>query len=117
MRSRFIKTDRRPLPKKPRSKKVFGSFEDSNRWIRCWNCNALLDTEGNRTLSGDTDGNIYSEVIIQNDISVTGSIIMELTGNTVLMKVDGGGNALPIYTPHTVTTPRGCWRCGTTNLP
>jgi hypothetical protein len=117
MRSRYIKTDRRPLPKKPRSKKIFGSFEDSNRWIRCWNCDAPLDTQGNRVLSGSVSGNIYFDVVIPVEIYEGGPQSLEITGETVLPQLGPDGLPIPTYTPRQVTTPRGCWRCGTCNLP
>jgi hypothetical protein len=105
---------------KHKSKKIHGLFEDSNRWVRCWNCDAPLDTH-NSSLVGGT-GNHFADIPIASEISdndprnrLATMDVVSLLG--VAMKEGADGNPLPIYSPRGSNASGGCWRCGTNNLP
>ena len=120
-------------PRHPRSKMLQGSFEDRNRWIRCWNCQSINDLD---RLSGDPEraGNIYLDdiepstiPILQGDDPINGySIALNLacTFDTLdqvgtLMELSPDGvTPLPVTLREVkVETPSGCWLCGERDLP
>jgi hypothetical protein len=123
MNSRYIRTHRSPLPKKVRSKEVFGSFEDSGKYIRCWNCGFLVDTT--RNISGRGSGKQYEDFSpSETEVNSSGDADkITLTIDTISMEgviLENGADGNPItdyYTPRKVVVYGGCPFCGTKNLP
>ena len=112
-RSRYIRTGRNPLPRKPRSKYLQGSFEDSNRWISCWNCGFTIDRE-KLDCSGSGNGNVFSEVNVVSDLyeGLHAAIIsLDMLGYSF------GVTSRKDYVPMKSQAIRGCPLCGTLNLP
>jgi hypothetical protein len=131
--SRYGKYRQRRTPRHTRSKRLQGSFEDRNRWIRCWNCQSINDL--NR-LSGDPEraGNIYLDdiepstvPILQGDDQVNGystALNLACTIETLdqigtLMELSSDGvTPVPVTLREVIAeTPRGCFFCGECDLP
>jgi hypothetical protein len=140
MKSRYIKTERHQLPKHKRSEKLYGSYEDSNKYIKCWNCGFILDIT--RIITGDGNGvqpidatpscsvPIQSPAIsgglgnttvsyVSPVFSESGGLltINEISADYVLLQEDGGGDPLPTITPRLPQAVQGCSFCGCKNLP
>jgi hypothetical protein len=131
--SRYGKYRQRRTPRHPRSKYLQGSFEDRNRWIRCWNCQSINDL--NR-LGGAQEkaGNIYfddiepSEIpILQGDDPINGYFTslnlactldtLDMCGNLMELGPDGV-TPKPVEIREVVAQAnRGCWFCGESDLP
>jgi len=123
MKSRFIRTHRKPLPKKLRSKKLPGSFEETGKFIKCWNCGSTIDTT--RNISGSGHGVRHEDFPIE-DLNVIGGgepKDIVLTMDTLSMEgviLENGPDGNPItgyYTPRKSVAVSGCWLCGCRNLP
>jgi len=120
VRSRFIKTIRWRLPRHKRSKRLFGAEEDRGRWLKCWNCGFLIDT--NMGLgSGDESGIRVTDIpspSISPPINPSGSMICFfdhpfLAG--VLLNEDVA--EIITFVHRKAEAVAGCPFCGTTNLP
>lgn len=123
MKSRYIKTRSSPLGKKPRSRKLHGAFEDSGKYIRCWNCKAILDTSHLTTGRGSgvthedfdfEDLNVVSSGDTDKILLTLDSISME---GVLLEKGADAASITDYYTPRKAVAIGGCWLCGTKNLP
>jgi hypothetical protein len=121
-RSRYVRSGRKPLPRKPRSKYVPGSFEDSNKYVRCWNCGFIIDLSTVEA-TGNTDGNVFTDFVIAQDTyeiqnPIMSELLVDMIGHeSVLVNVDAQGLPIATYTPRESIAYRGCPLCGTTNLP
>lgn len=123
MKSRYIRTHRSPLPKKVRSKKLPGSFEDSGKYIKCWNCGSVLDVT--RNISGTGSGVRYEDFPIEDlDVRSSGepkdiTLTMDTLSMEGVILEDGadGSSITDYYTPRKAIAFGGCWLCGTKNLP
>jgi hypothetical protein len=123
MNSRYIRTHRSPLPKKKRSEELYGSFEDSGKYIKCWNCGSVIDVT--RNISGIGNGVRHEDFPIEDlDIRSSGEPKdIVLTMDTLNMEgviLENGADGNPItdyYTPRKSVALGGCWLCGTKNLP
>ena len=131
--SRYGKYRQKRTPRHRRSKYLQGSFEDRNRWRRCWNCGFINDL--NR-LGGDPEraGNIYLDDIepstipvMQGDDPLNGyytSLNLACTIETLdqmgtLMELGPDGvTPIPVDIREVkVETATGCAFCGETDLP
>jgi hypothetical protein len=115
-RSKYIKTSHYKLPKHRRSVKLEGSFEDSNKWIKCWNCGFVNDMS-KLSLSNESGISVQKIITITNEGKKgdTGEYNTPRTDST-LERINARDMALPIagYLPQAT---RGCRMCGCTNLP
>ena len=120
MNSRYIKTHRQKLQRKPRSTRLFGSFEDSNKWYKCWNCNTPYDIT--KVSLGDGTGITVTDTTIEafsKDLSGDpNKIIVGIQGSATLLINDAEGDpVLDYYSPAKTEATAGCPTCGTKNLP
>jgi len=121
--SRYISVRRDKIPKHKKSKKVFGSFEDSNRYIRCWNCGFINDLS-RLALSGSNGISVRDFAIENQDVGNSGdenniSITMDQLDMEGVL-IENGADSNPItdyYSPRMAVAVRGCAFCGCTNLP
>lgn len=124
MKSRYIRTVRNKIPKPRRSKTLYGSFEDSGKYIKCRICGWIVDTtrdlgssEGTGNYSSDFP--VPSEPIgcVDGDYSVA---VAQSTLDTVrngfigtVIKNDSDGDPITVYyTPRQPSVTRGCPLCG-----
>lgn len=118
MKSRYIRTERRKLPNHRRSKQVYGSFEDSGKWFKCWNCGQMFDISKTSTGSGTGAGCVDFPVedLSHDHSTIIGTDTQGMVGTIIL----NGPDDNPItdyYTPRKATVSAGCPLCGTKNLP
>ncbi len=119
-RGRYTKYSQMRLPRRKRRIPVPGSFEDTNKYIRCWNCGFIVNVD--RDL-GDSErtGNYETDVIIPaQPPEGSGSTTITIDQlNMVGLIIENGldGNAITdYYTPRNALVSRGCKFCGVTNL-
>ena len=110
-----------------RSKVLKGSYEDANRWIRCWNCGFINDrsklslpnrsgasphweqiSDTERVCSGDPN----KAVITNQFIEVEGE-----PPAVLLQTRNDGETKIDYYHPFLPRVVAGCAFCGRTNLP
>jgi hypothetical protein len=96
VKSRFSRIIRWRLPRHRRSVRLSGAEEDTGRYLKCWNCGFLIDTQ--LGLSGtDGNGNSYSQPGTNDTISK---------------------NVVTSYEAYNIDTAISCCPlCGTANLP
>ena len=113
---------------------MYGSFEDSNRYIKCWNCGFIIDT--NRLSAGDGSGIVVEDFDFEPDRYVSDyekywhGLESDLTGvnyditmdtpcsaGCILLNGPDGNVVTSFYTPRTAKAGSGCPFCGTRNLP
>ena len=127
-RSRYIKLRRGRLPRKPRSRQVWGAFEDTGVYMRCWNCNFIFNRDRDAQGGGGDDqgdGRQFTDAISVSEYGADPLGRIEIDNNpnqhmldAVLIQEDGSGNPIePLYTPRKVDVSGGCPFCGTRNLP
>lgn len=123
MNSRYIRTTRTKVPRHRRSRQLAGSFEDSNRWIKCWNCGFVNDRE-RLTLSDRTGIEVQDFDYEDTEIRSSGDALkVVLTLDTLDMEgviLENGPDGTAItdyYSPRKPVAVRGCSFCGCTNLP
>jgi hypothetical protein len=118
---RYTRYSKSKLPKRKRTIRVPGSFEERNKYVRCWNCGYIVNTE--RDLgSSDRDGN-YSEDFPVYGVAVANSGNSPLLGldtlNNIGIILQNGADATAdtdYYTPRMPKVSHGCPFCGVTNL-
>lgn len=118
---KYTRYSRKTLPKRKRTIRVPGSFEDKNKYLRCWNCGFIVNTE--RDLgSSDRDGN-YQEDFAVEGVSVAGSGENPVLGMDTLdgagIILENGADGDPItdyYTPRVPKVSHGCALCGVTSF-
>jgi len=98
MKSRFVKIIRWKLPRHRRSVKLPGAEEDSGRYLKCWHCGFLIDTQLG-LVKIDGHGNSYSQ---------------PGTNDTITTNLESSHT----YEAYNIDTAIGtCPLCGTANLP
>lgn len=123
-RGRYTHYSQRRTPQRKRTIHLSGSFEDKNKYIRCWNCGFIVDTErdlGDSETSGnyETDAQVYSQSLVMGGESPYSTImVMDRLGMTGTMILeDANGDAITdYYTPRLPQVNKGCAFCGCTNL-
>lgn len=109
------------LPKRKRTITLKGSFEDRNKYIRCWNCGFIVDTDrdmGDPERSGcyQTDAVVYAQTLAMGGSNVE-SVIDGLGIIGVSLRNDNAGDDIErYYTPRKPEVSKGCPLCGCTNL-
>ncbi len=101
-----------------------GSYEDENRWYRCWNCGTRIDSQ--KVPSGDST----ADYVILEDYSETayfstGDICQDgrdaltqlacLEGNTALLELGPDGEPKTIRHDFKIVGTLGCPGCGILN--
>jgi hypothetical protein len=120
MKSRYITTHRQKLQRKPRSTRLYGSFEDSNKWYKCWNCKFVFDIT--KLSLGDGSGITVTDTTIEAAskelFGDPNKLLLGIQGSTTLLKLGADGNpVLDYYSPAQANATAGCPNCGTKNLP
>ena len=121
--SRYGKYKQKKTPEHRRSRFLPASFEDRNKYFRCWNCNFIVNYD--RVSSNVTNGNEYLDTLRISQSSILSGDPMLTTASMdsifnqigVAMVSASDGSDAPVYSVSSVDTPRGCPNCGTTNLP
>ena len=123
--SKYIPIKRRKLPRHTKSKVLEGSFDDTKKYYRCWNCGFTLDSGKDFGGNSDVDGNLAVEVVrklpsvrLNGDTNLVKISAECGLSNTILMQ-ELGANSTPKTTVNSfsATVVQGCPFCGTTNLP
>ena len=120
-RGRYTSYSTRKTPHRKRTIQMSGSFEDRNKWIRCWNCGFIVNTE--RDL-GDPEqsGVLVTDAIVQAQTLCMGGSDPQcsmdtLNGVGTMIENDASSTAITdYYTPRLASAIRGCPFCGCTNL-
>lgn len=129
--SRFIRTVRTPIEKRKRVRKIYGAFEDNNKWFYCWNCGAINNVDRNACADGygatgidfPTTQNSESQfrpqeqyVDLGRETSQTLNIEFPSDIGTSIKLGPDGQPIETYYTERTVVISKGCWFCGVTNI-
>lgn len=122
MRNEHTKRAKR-LSAKRDSRPMEGSFEDANKWYRCWNCGFPFDITKISTGSGSgisheayypepatpvASSDPRLETLTLDNLSMVGGVLQVLPDGT-------SNEALYLHRKPVVTS--GCPFCGTRNLP
>jgi hypothetical protein len=128
MRSRFSHPVKWKLPRHRRSTKLWGAESDRGRYLKCWNCGFLVDTQKGLS-SSESNGNSYSQTAgTNNSIPTTptsplyGHTIQDYQGSFDESAAPGNDKvsigAITTFVLYSIDTSIGaCPLCGTTNLP
>jgi hypothetical protein len=118
MKSRYIRTHTVRLPRKRRSVNLYGSFEDSGKWYKCWNCGFTLDIS--KVSTGSGNGTACEDFSIPiTDYIHDATLSLDRIGVAGVI-LENGADGDPItryYTPRKAIVTGGCPLCGTKNLP
>jgi len=115
MKSRYIRTKRTYLPKHRRSRQLYGSFEDSGKWYKCWVCGFIFDIT--KIAVGSGKGTSSEDFPIEDTDTVSRNSL-SIEGNSTI--IENGADGDPItyyYTPRKATVIGGCPFCGCMNQP
>lgn len=117
-KSRYIRTKRTHLPTHRRSQKMYGAFEDSGKWYKCWSCGFRFDISKTSTGSGKgTSCEDFPIEDMENTFhSSLGADMLGIAGTII----ENGADGDPItsyYTPRKATVTGGCPFCGCKNQP
>lgn len=118
--SRYTRYSTTRFPKQKRTIRLQGSFEDRNKWIRCWNCGFIVNTE--RDLGDPEHAGTYQTDVNVDSPNPMGSgtdPIITIEGLNTIGLIENGKDGEPItdyYTPRNPLVNRGCPFCGTNNL-
>jgi hypothetical protein len=118
VKSRYVHVRDHKIPRHRRSRKVAGAEEEYGRYIKCWNCGAILDTKRLSTGDGsgisveEADSYSYPTEGVLNECSLDN---LSLAGDVDLL--DSGGSERVTLTPRFSRAVSGCWFCGCKNLP
>lgn len=114
-KSRYIHTTRTYLPRHRRSKQLYGSFEDSGKWYKCWNCGFPFDISKHAFGSGK--GTSCEDFPVTYE-EMGHSTVLGVEGNASIMQNGADGTAITrYYTPRKATVIGGCPFCGCKNQP
>ena len=121
--SRYGKYRQKKTPEHRRSRFLPASFEDRNKYFRCWNCGFINNSD--KISSSDRDGNEYldpirvsqNSVLSGDDMLTIASLDSVFDQIGVAMVTASDGTNANVYSPSKVETPRGCTFCGCANLP
>lgn len=109
-------------PKRKRTIRLKGSFEERNKYIRCWNCGFIVNTErdlGDPAYSGcyQNDPIVSAHSTVENGIAPV--VTMERVDMVGVLIINGqdGDPVNDYYTARNPLVSRGCPFCGCTNLP
>ena len=120
-RSKYISYRKGRSPRMPKAKVMPGSFEDRNKYYRCWNCGFIFDIE-QVSLGGERQGSytappddpVYNETANTGDRScVIGfDTPFELAG---ISRIDSAGDVIEPVVLGAHKVSQGCPACGTTS--
>jgi hypothetical protein len=120
--SRYGKYKQRKTPEHRRSIFLPASFEDRNKYFRCWNCHGIVNF--GRVTGSNKDGNEYTDPtrispssVLSGDIMLTVASMEEFNQIGVAMVSASDGTAAAVDSTVIVVSTRGCPFCGTDNLP
>jgi len=120
-RGRYTNYSTTRTPHRKRTIRVSGSFEDRNKYIRCWNCGFIVDTErdlGDSERSGnyETDAVVYAQPLNFGGTNPISSMDRLDTIGTIIKNGPDGNPITDYYTPRLPEVAKGCPLCGCTNL-
>lgn len=121
--SRYGKYKQVKTPEHHRSVFIPASFEDRNKYFRCWNCGFIVNAD--RVSVSDKNGNEYIDPVKVSQTSVLSGDEMLTVASLdsifdqigVAMKLAADGTNAKVYSVVFTDAPRGCPLCGCTNLP
>ena len=120
-RGRYTSYSQRQTPHRKRTIHLSGSFEDRNKWIRCWNCGFIVNVDrdlGDPEQSGVeiTDAIVQAQTLEMGGTAPNCSMDnLDMVGT--LIKEDASGTAITdYYTPRLAQVSRNCPFCGCGNL-
>jgi hypothetical protein len=120
-KGRYTTYSKMRLPKKRRRIVLQGSFEDTNKHIRCWNCGFIVDTERDMGDPGRT-GNYETDMVVSTQPRTGSGLDTNIYGDTLNMVgtlIANGPDGNPVtdyYSPRIPQVSRGCPLCGVSNL-
>lgn len=109
------------LPKRKRTIALPGSFEDSGKWVRCWNCGFIVNVDrdlGNQESAGNYETDFYFEAVSPAGSGESPIIVMDTLDQVGPCIVNGldGDPVTDYYTPRMPQVSKGCPLCGCANL-
>jgi len=115
---RYTKYSTRRIPSPKRIVRIPGSFDDRNRYIRCWHCGVIVDLDrytGNSPGPGTVISDFGTGQYTPDDsLALLGTLDTELA---ILSTGPDGTADNSTYTPRMAeAVPGACWFCGCTNL-
>jgi len=122
-RGRYTAYERSKIERRKRTIRLPGDFEETNQFVRCWNCGYTVDLSTDvgspdRTGNYETDAVIPSQNVPGSGDQLTIMSTLE-TFNMVGVALELGADGNPIteyYTPRVASVSRGCPLCGINNL-
>jgi len=119
--SRYTNYSQRKTPHRKRRINVPGSFEDKNKYIRCWNCGFIVNTDrdlGDPERSGnyETDAVVNAQTLVMGGTNPDCSMdTLSMVGTLILN--DAAGDAITdYYTPRLAEVSKGCPFCGVSSF-
>ena len=111
------------MPKHARSQVQPGTFEDSGRWFKCWNCGFVFDIN---KIGGNPDQDsryqteaiypAYSPTLCGDSLAILiDGVLPDETGT--LMELGPDGTPREIYSTKVHHVANGCPSCGCANQP
>jgi hypothetical protein len=122
--SRFYQYSTTRIPKRKRTVRLQGSFDDRGKYIRCWQCGFIVDTQRDLGNPGKTGGYVDEAEYSETEIRMSGNNKLYLDANGYnqfgvgpLIKLKPDGTAITdYYVPKISRVSMGCPLCGVTNL-
>jgi hypothetical protein len=121
--SRFIKYDKRNLPKEKRTIPVWGAdlpdAKQSDTFFRCWNCLFVCNVD--RDEVGDGVGYVVIDEVRKKNVRLNAGIrelslsIDRFQSGAHLMQLDPSGNPVTVMHNFTQKVFSGCPGCGCKN--
>lgn len=119
--SRYTTYHKTRIPKRKRTIRLQGSFEDRGKYIRCWNCGFIVDTDrdlGDPEHSGNNpiENTVPSYSLYDTGTPTKSSLdTLDAIGTGVYIDniINTYTNYKTVYFPN---VSRGCPFCGCTNL-
>lgn len=120
-RGRYTVYHQSRYPTRKRRISVPGSFEDKNKYIRCWNCGFIVNVDrdlgdNERTGNYETDAIVASQPRTGSGLSTYIQLDkINMVGYIIINGADGNP-VTDYYTPRNPLVSMGCPFCGVTNL-
>jgi len=116
--SRYGKYKQVKTPEHKRSRFLPASFEDRNKYFRCWNCNFICSMNANRGKNKYPSTTTVSESsVLSGDENLAVGVLKTFNSLGVGLELAADGDTAEIYSTVFVDSPVTCPFCGTNNLP
>ena len=119
----YRRPHKKTLPKRSRTRPVYGRGDDRHRFFRCWNCGFICDSQrdelgDNNSSAGDDHTDFHNLANANPQLNNAGRICClggDIGHYHVAMKKGADGEPKKVVHIHTTDVSRGCPFCGTTN--